>query len=45
MKYRCLVCGAIIDTNVRCPICGAGPDMIVPYEEGDELKTEEDKKE
>lgn len=33
MKYRCLVCGQIINTNVRCPICGAGPDKIVPYVE------------
>ncbi|MEG0034714.1 MAG: ferritin family protein [Bacilli bacterium] len=33
MKYRCLVCGQIIDTNVQCPICGAGSNKIVPYVE------------
>lgn len=33
MKYRCLVCGQIIDTNKKCPICGAGPEKIVPYVE------------
>lgn len=33
MKYKCLVCGQIIDTNEKCPICGAGPDKIVPYVE------------
>lgn len=41
-KYKCLLCGKIIDTDVRCPYCGAGPEYIVPLSE-EELK-ELDKK-
>lgn len=33
MKYKCLVCGQIIDNPDKCPVCGAGPDKIVPYVE------------
>jgi rubredoxin/rubrerythrin len=31
MKYKCLVCGQIIDSPEKCPVCGAGADKIVPY--------------
>lgn len=33
MKYKCLVCGQIIDTNEKCPVCGAGSAKIVEYVE------------
>lgn len=33
MKYRCLVCGAIIDSSDECPICHAKANKIVPYVE------------
>ena len=33
MKYKCLVCGAIIDSPDECPVCGAMGDQIVPYVE------------
>jgi|GEM_PF-727307 len=33
MKYKCLVCGAIIDSPDECPVCGALADQIVPFEE------------
>lgn len=33
MKYKCLVCGQIIDSPDHCPVCGAGADKIVPYVE------------
>ena len=33
MKYKCLVCGQIIENPDKCPVCGAGPDKIVPYVE------------
>lgn len=33
MKYKCLVCGQILDTNEKCPVCGAGPDKIVPFDD------------
>lgn len=36
MKYKCLVCGAIIDSPNECPVCGAGPEQIVPYNEEEE---------
>lgn len=39
-KYRCLICGEIVepDENGNCPICGAGPDMLVPVDdEGNDL--------
>ncbi|HMM00853.1 MAG: hypothetical protein WCQ71_03240 [Bacilli bacterium] len=32
-KYRCLVCGAIIDNPDYCPFCGATSENIVPYDE------------
>ena len=43
MKYRCKVCGQIvnIDEGDSCPICGASPDKLVPVEEE---KEEDDKK-
>ena len=37
MKYKCLVCGQIVDipegAELVCPICGAKGDKLVPYEE------------
>ena len=41
-KYRCLLCGAIVVPNPdgTCPICGAGPDMLVPVDEdGNDIET------
>ena len=35
MKYKCLVCGQIIDSPDKCPICKAGADKIIPYVEED----------
>ena len=35
MKYKCLVCGQIIDSPEKCPICKAGADKIIPYVEED----------
>jgi NAD(P)H-nitrite reductase large subunit len=33
-KVRCLICGAVFDSDLeRCPVCGVGPEMFVPYEE------------
>ena len=32
-KYRCLICGAIIDSPDYCPIWGATSENIVVYEE------------
>ena len=42
MKYRCKVCGQIIDIEEgdSCPICGASPDRLEPLEEQEK---EEDK--
>lgn len=33
MKYKCLICGQIIDSSEECPICHAKADKIVPYVE------------
>ena len=37
MKYKCLVCGQIVDipegTELVCPVCGATGDNLVPYKE------------
>lgn len=35
MKYKCLVCGQIIDSPEKCPVCGAGAEKIVPYVEAE----------
>ncbi len=32
MKYKCLVCGQIIDNNEMCPFCGSDSSQIVPIE-------------
>ena len=34
-KYRCLVCGMIVEANPdgSCPICGADKDSLVPVDE------------
>ena len=32
MKYKCLVCGQIIDNNEMCPYCGSDSSQIVPIE-------------
>lgn len=37
MKYRCLICGAIIDNPNECPICHAKANKIVPLEEEEEM--------
>ncbi|MGN0919470.1 MAG: ferritin family protein [Alphaproteobacteria bacterium] len=41
MKYRCLVCGQIVDipegAEKVCPICKATGDKLVPYEEKKEM--------
>lgn len=36
MKYRCKVCGQIVEVKEGepCPICGASHDKLVPIEEG-----------
>lgn len=37
MKYKCLVCGQIVDIEegqeLVCPVCHAGEDKLVPYVE------------
>jgi len=37
MKYKCLVCGQIVDipesAELVCPVCGAKGDNLVPYKE------------
>ena len=37
MKYKCLVCGQIVDipegAEKICPVCGATGDNLVPYKE------------
>jgi rubrerythrin len=40
MKYRCKVCGQIIEVEEgdSCPICGASPDRLEPLEEKEEEK-------
>lgn len=31
---KCLICGEVFDSSVEvCPVCGAGKDSFVPYEE------------
>ena len=37
MKYRCKVCGQIVEVEDegRCPICGAAHEKLVPIEEKD----------
>ena len=41
MKYKCLVCGQIVDipegAEKVCPVCGASGDQLVPYEEKAEM--------
>ena len=34
-KYRCLVCGMIVEANPdgSCPICGADKDQLVPVDD------------
>jgi len=33
-KVRCTVCGEILDANVEvCPVCKAGKDKFVAYDE------------
>ena len=32
MKYKCLVCGQIIDNNEMCPYCGSDSSQIVPID-------------
>ncbi len=34
-KYRCQICGMIVEANPdgSCPICGADKDMLVPVDE------------
>jgi DNA-directed RNA polymerase subunit RPC12/RpoP len=32
MKYKCLVCGQIIDNNEMCPFCGSDSSQIVPID-------------
>lgn len=34
-KYYCTNCGQIIENPHKCPYCGAGPELIVPYENED----------
>jgi rubrerythrin len=39
-KYKCLICGQIVEPNEdgTCPICGAGEDMLVPVDDdGNEI--------
>ena len=33
MKYKCLVCGQIIDNPDKCPVCGAEYSLINEDEE------------
>jgi len=33
MKYKCLICGQIIESNDMCPICGSDSSQIVPLDE------------
>ncbi|MFA6755906.1 MAG: hypothetical protein WCR97_05410 [Bacilli bacterium] len=33
MKYKCLVCGSIIDNNEVCPFCGSDKTQIIPIED------------
>src|SRR5574344_1318987 len=33
MKYKCLVCGSIIDNNDVCPFCGSDKTQIIPIED------------
>ena len=36
MKYRCLICGEILEEGVDvCPICGAGKDKFEPINENE----------
>lgn len=40
-KYRCLVCGCIVEANPdgTCPICGADGDSLVPVDdEGNDIQ-------
>lgn len=32
-QWYCTNCGMVIDRPDKCIYCGAGADMIVPYEE------------
>jgi len=32
MKYKCQVCGQIIDNNEMCPFCGSDSSQIVPLD-------------
>ena len=39
-KYKCLLCGEIVVPNEdgTCPICGAGPEDLVPVDDdGNEI--------
>ncbi|GHU27089.1 reverse rubrerythrin-2 [Bacilli bacterium] len=39
MKYKCTVCGEILDKGVLvCPVCGAKSDKFVPVEDDNEQK-------
>jgi len=35
-KFKCHVCGEIIDNQDLCPICGATSEHIEPYVDQDE---------
>lgn len=33
-RIKCLICGAVFDASLdKCPVCGAGPENFIPYEE------------
>ncbi len=36
-KFKCTVCGQIIDSSEKCPVCNAGAEHIVPYENSGSL--------
>lgn len=38
MKYKCLVCGQIIDNNEMCPFCGSDSSQIIPLDGGSSKK-------
>lgn len=40
MKYRCKVCGEIIEQNTLCPFCGSGSDQIEVFEDDSEESNE-----
>jgi len=40
MKYRCKVCGEIIEQNTLCPFCGCGSDQIEVFEDDSEESNE-----